>query len=333
MRQKHDGCMNDSPRARKVLRRAAALFLLAGCASLAHAWPDKTVRIIVPYPPGGGTDIVARLVAEKLQAAIGQTVLVENRAGANGVIGSEAVARAPADGHTLAVVTGTHVLNSLMMKKLPFDPIKDFAAVSILASSPMVFVGGNDQPFKNVRELVAHARANPGKVAIGNSESATMLSGEMFKSLAKVEMTQVAYKGGGLLMTDIMGGHIPLGVTSGLTALPHQKAGKLRVLAVGSKTRTASMPEVPSMTEAGVAGYEATSWYALLAPAGTAKDVTARIAREVAKIMQDAAVKARIVSLGGDAMGLGNEETEAFLIAERTRWTKVVQDAGIVPAE
>jgi tripartite-type tricarboxylate transporter receptor subunit TctC len=313
------------------VRCAALVFVLS--AGTAHAWPDKTVRIIVPYPPGGGTDIVARLVAEKLQAAIGQTVLVENRAGANGIIGSEAVARAPADGHMFAVVTGTHVLNSLMMKKVPFDPVKDFAAVSILASSPMVIVAGNDQPFKTIRELVAHAKANPGKVAIGNSESATMLSGEMLKSLARIEMTQVAYKGGGLLMTDIMGGHIPLGVTSGLTALPFQKAGKLRVLGVGSKTRTASMPDVPSVAEAGVAGYEATSWYALLAPAGTPKDITTRIAREVAKIMADAAVKERIVSLGGDAMGLGNDEAVAFLVAERTRWSRVVQDAGIQPVD
>ena len=317
----------------KFLPRFAAILLLLPALALAQAWPSKSVRIIVPYPPGGGTDIVARLMAERMQAAIGQTVLVENRAGANGVIGSEAVARAPADGHTLAVVTGTHVLNSLMMKKVPFDPVKDFVAVSILASSPMVFVGGNDQPFKTVRELIAHARANPGKVAVGNSESATMLTGEMFKSLAKVDLTQVAYKGGGLLMTDIMGGHIPLGVTSGLTALPHQKAGKLRVLAVGSKARTASMPDVPSMVEAGVAGFEATSWYALLAPAGTPKDITARIAREVATIMQDAAVKARITGLGGDAMGLGNDDALAFLIAERDRWTKVVRDAGIVPVE
>ena len=315
-----------------VFVRCTALVCALG-AGLAHAWPDKTVRIIVPYPPGGGTDIVARLVAEKLQAAIGQTVLVENRAGANGIIGSEAVARSPADGHTLAVVTGTHVLNSLMMKKVPFDPVKDFAAVSILASSPMVIVAGNEQPFKNIRELVTYAKANPGKLAIGNSESATMLSGEMLKSLAKIEMTQVAYKGGGLLMTDIMGGHIPLGVTSGLTALPFQKAGKLRVLGVGSKMRTASMPEVPSVAEAGVAGYEATSWYALLAPAGTPKDISVRIAREVAKIMADAAVKERIVSLGGDAMGLGNDETLAFLVAERTRWSRVVQDAGMVPVD
>ena len=317
----------------KILPRFAAFLLLLPTLALAQAWPSKSVRVIVPYPPGGGTDIVARLVAERMQAAIGQTVLVENRAGANGVIGSEAVARAPADGHTLAVVTGTHVLNSLMMKKVPFDPEKDFVAVSILASSPMVFVGGNDQPFKTVRELIAHARANPGKVAVGNCESATMLTGEMFKSLAKVDLTQVAYKGGGLLMTDIMGGHIPLGVTSGLTALPHQKAGKLRVLAVGSKTRTASMPEVPSIAEAGVTGFEATSWYALLAPAGTSKDITTRIAREVATIMQDAGVKARITGLGGDAMGLGNDEAAAFLVAERDRWTKVVRDAGIVPVE
>ena len=210
-----NGRMSKLDTTRKSFLRATCAFLLAGVATLGYAWPDKTVRIIVPYPPGGGTDIVARLVAEKLQAAIGQTVLVENRAGANGIIGSEAVARSPADGHTLAVVTGTHVLNSLMMKKVPFDPVKDFAAVSILASSPMVIVAGNEQPFKNIRELVTYAKANPGKVAIGNSESATMLSGEMLKSLAKIEMTQVAYKGGGLLMTDIMGGHIPLGVTSG----------------------------------------------------------------------------------------------------------------------
>lgn len=324
---------------RNVRRLAHCGYLLALALSaasidaVAQDYPNKTIRFIVPYPPGGASDVVARLIGQKMGETWKQQVVIENRAGANGIIGSEAVARAPADGHMLAVVTGTHVLNSLMMKKVPFDPVKDFAAVSILASSPMVIVAGNDQPFKTIRELVAHAKANPGKVAIGNSESATMLSGEMLKSLARIEMTQVAYKGGGLLMTDVMGGHIPLGVTSGLTALPFQKAGKLRVLGVGSKTRTASMPDVPSVAEAGVAGYEATSWYALLAPAGTPKDITTRIAREVAKIMADAAVKERIVSLGGDAMGLGNDEAVAFLVAERTRWSRVVQDAGIQPVD
>jgi tripartite-type tricarboxylate transporter receptor subunit TctC len=316
------------------LRAAGAIALCLGATlAQAQAWPAKTIRIIVPYPAGGGTDIIARVVGEKLQAALGQPVVIENRAGANGIIGSEVVARANPDGYTLAVVTGTHVLNGFMTRKMPFDAIKDFAAVSILASSPNVVVAGNEQPFRTMREMVAYAKANPGKVSIGNTEAATLLSNEMLKLLAKIDLTQVAYKGGGLLMTDVIGGHIQLGMTSSFTALSHYKAGKLRVLGAGSKTRTASMPDVPTMVEGGVAGYEATSWYAMLAPANTPKDVTTRLAREVAKIMGDAAVKERIVGLGGDAMGLGGDEATAFVLAERDKWAKVVRDAGVQPSD
>jgi tripartite-type tricarboxylate transporter receptor subunit TctC len=321
---------------RRVVAGITGLSLSSALSPLAAqtvgAWPNRPIRVIVPYPAGGGTDIIARLVAERLQSALGQSIVVENRAGANGMIGSEAVARSAADGYTLVVVAGTHVLNPYLYKKVPYDAIRDFTPISVLASSPMVIVAGLTQPFKTVRELIDHARANP-KTAIGNSEATTMLSGEMFKLLAKVDMTPVAYKGGGPLMTDVIGGHVPVGVTSVLTALSHHKAGKLRVLGVGSKARTAAMMEVPTVIEGGLAAYEAASWYAMLGPANLPREITQRLSREVARIMADPAIKERVAGLGGDVMGNGPEETLQFLNAERDKWSRVIREAGIQPSE
>jgi len=249
------------------------------------------------------------------------------------VIGSEQVAKSAPDGHTLMVVVGTHVINPYLQKKVPYDPLKDFAPVTLAATSPMVIVAGLEQPFKDIKGLIAHARANPGKLGIGNSEAVTMLTGELFKSMAKVEMTQVAYKGGGPLMTDVIGGHIPVGVTSLTTSLQHYKSGKLRVLGVGSNKRNAAMPDVPTVAEAGLPGYEAISWYGMLAPAGTPPTVLKKLQSEVHKIVTDPAVRERFAGLGADGVGSSSEEFGAFLKSESDKWGRIIKEIGLQPTD
>jgi tripartite-type tricarboxylate transporter receptor subunit TctC len=197
----------------------------------------------------------------------------------------------------------------------------------------MVIVSGLQQPFSDIKGLIAYARANPGKLSVGNSEAVTMLTGELFKSMAKVEMTPVAYKGGGPLMTDVIGGHIPVGVTSLTTSLQHYKSGKLRVLGVGSNKRNAAMPDVPTVSEGGLPGYEAISWYGMLAPAGTPQAVTRKLQAEVHKIVADAAVRERFAGLGADGVGNTPEEFGAFLKAESEKWGKIIKDIGLQPTD
>ena len=322
--------MHRTPTLRALL---AALLAASALPALAQTYPAKPVKIIVPYAAAGGTDILSRIVADKLTQALGQSFIVENRPGANGVIGSEQVAKSAPDGHTLMVVVGTHVINPYLQKKVPYDPIKDFAPVTLIATSPMVIVAGLQQPFNDVKSLIAYARANPGKLGIGNSEAVTMLSGELFKSLAKVEMTQVAYKGGGPLMTDVIGGHIPTGVTSLTTSLQHYKSGKLRVLGVGSAKRSGAMPDVPTVIEAGLPGYEAVSIYGMLAPAGTPPAIVRKLQQEIHKSVADPAVRERFAGLGADAVGSTPEEFGSFLKSESDKWGKIIKDIGLQPTD
>jgi len=202
-----------------------------------------------------------------------------------------------------------------------------------VATSPMVIVAGLTQPFNDIKSLIAYARANPGKVAIGNSEAVTMLSGELFKSLAKLDMTQVAYKGGGPLMTDVIGGHIPTGVTSLTTSLQHYKSGKLRVLGVGSTKRSPAMPDVPTVIEAGLPGYEAVSWYGMLAPAGTPPAVVRKLQEEIHRIVADPAVRERFAGLGAEGVGNTPEEFGAFLKIESDKWGRIIKDIGLQPTD
>ena len=312
---------------------ACAALALAATTAQAQPYPNKPVKILVPYAAAGGTDILSRVVADKLTQSLGQSFIVENRPGANGVIGSEQIAHSAPDGYNLMVVVGTHVINPYLQKKVPYDPLKDFSPVTLVATSPMVIVAGLQQPFNDVKSLIAYARANPGKVAIGNSEAVTMLSGELFKSLAKLDMTQVAYKGGGPLMTDVIGGHIPTGVTSLTTSLQHYKSGKLRVLGVGSTKRSPAMPDVPTVIEAGLPGYEAVSWYGMLAPAGTPPAVVHKLQQEIHRIVADPAVRERFAGLGAEGVGNMPEEFGAFLKTESDKWGRIIKDIGLQPTD
>ena len=245
----------DGPRrvARSATGVLAAAALLAGTqAAPAQPYPTKPIRLIVPYAAGGGTDAVARSVGKRLTETFGQPIVIENRPGANGAIGTAMVAKSPADGYTLLLVTSSHVINPAVMKALPYDPLADFTPITIVAASPVVLVTGTGQPFTTMQEMLAYVRARPGQLSIGNSDPASMLMMETLKQAAGLNLQQVAYKGGGALVADVIGNHIPVGAMSTGTAFPHYKSGKMRALAVTPSRRTPSMPEVPTVAESGV---------------------------------------------------------------------------------
>jgi tripartite-type tricarboxylate transporter receptor subunit TctC len=313
-----------------LLRLFAIVLVVCAPPAFAQDYPSKPIRLIVPYSPGGGTDVLSRAVGEKLSQAFGQPVLVENRPGANGAIGSEAVARAAPDGYSLVVVTNTHVINPYL-QKVPFDTLGDFTPITFVAISKMVLVSGLNQPFSSIQELIAYAKANPGKVSIGNSEAATMLTGELFKMMAGVDLQQVAYKGGAPLMTDVVGGHIPVAVTSVTTVMPHYKSQKLRVLGVSSKTRSSALPDVPTIAEAGVPGYEVQGWYAMLGPKDLPRGIAERLQKEIAKIVATPAMHERFETLGAEAAATTPSETAAIMKADMEKWAGVIKKAGIQP--
>ena len=297
----------------------------------ANSFPDKPVRIVVPYTPGGGTDIISRTLAQKLAESWGQQVLVENRPGANGVIGTEVVVRSPADGYALVVVVGAHVVNAVLQSKMPFDAVNDVEAVSLLATSPWVIGVWPGVPAQNLRELIAYAKANPGKLRFGSSESSSRLAGEQFKQVAGVDLVHVPYKGGSQIVQDMLGGHVEVGFTSVLTYLPHYKSGKLRILAVAGKSRAPAMPDVPTAAEAGLPGYETYVWYGMYAPKGTPREVTGRIQQEIARLVATPEMRERLTQLGADAVASTPEEFATFTRAEYEKFAKLVKQAGIQP--
>jgi len=309
---------------------AFALALLVSCAASAQ-FPSKPVHIIVPYTPGGGTDIISRQLAAKMQESWGQQVLVENRPGANGIIGTEVMVKSPPDGHTLAMVVGAHVVNAVLQEKMPFDPVNDTTAVSLVATSPWVIGIYPGVPAQNLRELIAYAKANPGKLRFGSSESSSRLAGEQFKQVAGVDLVHVAYKGGAQIVQDMLGGHIEVGFTSVLTFLSHYKSGKLRILAVGGKTRAGAMPDVPTAAEEGLDGYETYVWYGMYAPKGTPREIVSRIQQEIARIVRLPESAERLAALGADAVASTPEEFAAFTRAERDKFARLVKAAGIQP--
>lgn len=300
-------------------------------AALAQTYPAKPVRIVVPYAPGGGTDILGRLFAQKLTEAWGQSVVVENRPGADGIIGTEMVVASPPDGHSLVLVVAAHVINPFVKAKMPFDPIKDLTPITLVAASPWVVVVNPTVAAGNIRELIALAKAQPGRLSFGSSEPSSRLAGEQFKANAGVNLLHVPYKGGAQIMTDLLGGHIQVGFTSVLTVLQHYKSGKLKVLGVAGKSRWPSMPDVPTVVEAGLPGYETSAWYGLFGPAGLSPEVARRIQGEFARIVRLPDVAERLTSLGAIAAASAPEDFAAFARAEHAKYGKLVKDAGIQP--
>jgi tripartite-type tricarboxylate transporter receptor subunit TctC len=306
---------------------AAALPLTA----TAQAYPSKPVTIVVPFAAGGTTDILARVIGQALTKELGQSVIVDNRAGAGGNIGAAIAAKASADGHTLLMGTvGTHAINQSLYKKLPFDPVKDFAPLTRVAMVPNLLVANPGKPYKNVKELIAYAQANPGKVNFGSSGSGSSihLSGELFNSLAKVDMVHVPYKGSSPAVTDLLGGQIDIMFDNMPSAIQHVRSGKLRPLAVTTAKRSPELPDVPTIAEAGVPGYEATSWFGMFAPAATPAPIVARLNEALVKVLADPEVKKKLAEQGAEPYAEKPEQFAAFIRNESEKWSKVVKASG-----
>ena len=302
-------------------------------ASLAYAqdYPNKPVRMVVPFPPGGTTDILARAVGQKLSESWGQQVVIDNRPGAGGNIGTDIVAKSPADGYTLLMGTvGTHSITASLYGKLPFDPIKDFAPVTLVASVPNVLVVNSTVDSRSVKELIALAKSKPGQLAFASSGNGTSihLAGELFKSMTGTAMLHIPYKGSAPAIAELLGGQTNMMFDNLPSAMPHIKSGRLRALAVTSVRRSPALPDIPTIAETGISGYEASSWFGVLAPAGTPKDVVAKIQGDIAKALNAPEIKERLSGQGAEPVGNTPEQFAEHIKAESAKWAKVVKDSG-----
>ena len=311
---------------------AVPLMCVAGTAC-AQTYPAKAVRLVVPFLAGGSTDIVGRTVAQKLNEMWGQPVVVDNRPGGGTTIGTEAVARAAPDGYTLLVTPAPFTINPSLLAKIPSDALNDFAPITLINTTPLVMVVHPGVPAKTVKELIALAKAKPGKLNFGSSGTggSNHLAGELFDAMAGVKMVHIPYKGNAGALTDIVGGHLDVvynGVTSAIALI---RGGKLRVLAVTSLKRTAALPEVPTLDETGLKGFEAVAWNGLTAPAKTPRDVILKINADVIKIINSPELKERLKAEGSDPVGNSPEQFAAFLRSEVAKWAKVIKVAGVKP--
>ncbi|MGZ8263302.1 MAG: tripartite tricarboxylate transporter substrate binding protein [Burkholderiales bacterium] len=313
------------------LRCVLALLVFTAGAALAQTYPAGPMRVIVPFPPGAGTDILARAIAHKLNEAWGQPVIVDNRGGANGTIGAAAAAKAPADGHTIIVVPSGFAVNPSIYKNLPFDALKDFAPVTQLAASPLVLVVHPSFPSKSVKELIAFLKARPEEINYGSSGNGSPphLATELFKLLTGTKMTHIPYKGAGPAAVDVIAGQIPIYFMNALQAVPHMKSKRLRALGVTSDKRFPGLPHVPTIAEAGVPGYAMTNWYGMLVPANTPQNAIVRLHAEVARILNLPDLKDRLSSEGAEVIASTPGEFAAFLRQEMAKAAKIVKASGM----
>lgn len=325
--------MNFSPLRRTLLAATIGVAcVLAAPAFAQDKWPSKPITYVVPFPAGGTTDILARLIAQKLGPALGTTVIVENRAGAGGNIGSDFVAKAAPDGYTILGGTiSSHAINVSLYPKLPYDPVKSFAPVALIGTNANVLVVGAASPYKTVQDLTAAAKAKPGSVSFASAGNGTSqhLSGELYKSIAHLDMVHVPYKGSAPAMQDVIGGQVPMMFDTSVVASPFIESGKVRALAVTSAKRTPQLPNVPTMAESGVAGYDLQSWQAIFAPAGVPAPILGRLQTEVGKILKSPEIVERLGKLGMEASTMTPEQFAAFQVAEIAKWAKVIKAGNI----
>jgi tripartite-type tricarboxylate transporter receptor subunit TctC len=322
---------------RSELVRAIALGLmcvvLAATAAAAEDYPARPVRIVVPSPPGGGTDIVARVLAQNLSKTMGQQFFVENRPGAGNMIGIESVARSPADGYTLLFTASTIALNSVLYKKISYDPIRDFAPITTGATTANVLIVNPGLPVKSLQDLIALAKQKPGELTYGTPGVGTSphMSMELLKSMAGIDLRHIPYRGTAPAVTDVISGQIAATFANALTAKPQVDSGKVRALAVSGPKRIEALPDVPPVAEAGVPGYEAVQWYALLAPAGTPPEIITRLHAEAVQALKTAEMKEKLANDGAEPVGSTPDELAARLKNEIEKWTKVARAAHIEP--
>jgi len=311
---------------------ALALFALSVAgAAFAQSYPSRAIRLVVPFPPGGGpADILGRAIAQKMSERFGQQVIVDNKPGANTIIGAEAVAKAPPDGYTLLMaIDSTLTMNPTLYRKLPYDPLKDFDPVSLIANVPTMLVVNKDVPVNNVRELIALAKSKPGQIMFGTGTLATHLAGELFNSMAGTKMINVPYKGASGSIAAIIAGEVPVSFSGVSTALVNWKAGRVKVLAAMGATRLPQAPEVPTVAEAGVPGYEAQVWQSIVVPAGTPREIIAKLNAELTRIMKLADTRERLSVVGIEPTSSTPEELAAFIQSETAKWSRIIKDIGL----
>jgi len=316
---------------RPILSTALAVALSTVAAqSLGQSYPNRPVRVVVPLSAGGFADVPARIIAPRLSNALGQQVFVENRAGAGGTIGTDFVAKSKPDGYTLLLSGTPHVIAPWLYKTVPYDALKDFAPIMLFASGPYVLVVNSQLPVSSVQELVAAAKAQPGKIDFASSGngSAQHLVAELFNTMAGVQLNHVPYKGSGPAMQDLLSGQVKVSFAGVPNVISHVKAGRLRALGVTTQKRSLDLPDVPTIAEAGVPGYEATLWLGLLAPAGTPPEIVQRVYAETVKILQDPELQPSFRAAGVEASVLGPQDFGTFMRAEYEKWGKVVRDTG-----
>lgn len=311
-----------------------ALALLVACAcgiAVADIYPNKPIRFIVPYPPGGSTDVSARLVAEKLADRLGQPIVVDNRPGAGGNIGTELAKNAPADGYTMVIgTTGTFGINPALYKHIPYDALKDFAPVALATTMPLVMVVHPSVPSKSVQEFIAYAKTQPGKLLYGSAGngSSPHLTGAMFGVMTGIDIVHVPYKGSAPAMAELLGGNLHFMFDPPFTTYSQIKAGKLRALGVTTATRSPALPDVPTVIEAGVPGFEATAWNGVLVPAKTPAAIVERLQTEIAKLLHAPEIKEKLEAIGVSPAGGTSKEFGTFIRSELAKWAKIVKDSG-----
>ena len=315
---------------KRLDRCALGIMLIVALPVLAQSYPSKPIRLVLPYPPGGGTDVIARPLAQKLTEQLGQQVIVDNRGGAGGNIGMEFVAKSPADGYTLLfALTAQYAVNPSLYPKLPYDPVRDYAPISLLANAPYLLVVHPALPAKSVAELVALVKARPGQLSYSSSGngSGAHLAGEMLRSLARVEIVHVPYKGAGPAMPDLIAGQVQLSFITYTAAGPHIKTGRLRALGVTTAKRSPTLPDLPAIGET-VAGYDSAVWYGFAAPAGTPLEIVSKLNAEVLRVLAAPDFRSRITLEAVSPIGSTPEEFGSFMRSEIVRWAKVVKDSG-----
>jgi tripartite-type tricarboxylate transporter receptor subunit TctC len=319
-----------------MLMRVVLSSLVAACVTLAvvpagaQEFPTKPITIVVPFGAGSGTDTISRLIGQQLGVALGQSVVIENKAGASGSIAASYVARQPADGHTLLMATNsTHSANPSLIKNLPYDPVKDFAPVARAGSYIFVLAVNKDVPAKSLQELIAYAKANPGKLSYASGNTTGIVAGETFKRWAGIDLLHVPYKSTPQAVTDVLSGRVSMIVIDLTTGLTHIQAGGLRALAVTTKQRSALLPDLPTLHESGVSNYDITSWAGLFAPAATPKPVVARLNAEMQKVIAHPEVKAKLAAAGFEAFSGTPESLGQFVQEQIALWSKLIKDSGI----
>jgi len=309
------------------LAAAAATF---ASGAIAQSYPAKSVRLVVPYAPGGAVDIIARATAQELAKRLGQQIIVDNRTGAGGNIASDTVAKALPDGYTLLMASPANTINSSLYTNMPYDPLRDLVAIALIGSVPSVMVANPSLPVQDIRQLIALAKAKPGALTYGSGGSGTTehLAGEMFKSFAGIDLLHVPYKGGAQVMIDLMGGQVALMFSNQLGVLPHIKAGKLKALGVASAERSAALPDVPTFAEAGFPDFKVSVWWGVMGPAGMPKEIVNQLNREIVAGLSSPEMKGRLQAMSAQPIGGTPEQFAAFFAAETKRWAPIVKASG-----